>query len=228
MKTARLMMWHQLNGRCLPTSQTLLLPNSERCALQSLLNDLPWWWRSLDPQSRSAHIHQTTSHRNGDGHLSLGAPFGEPGGGLVYLGLWEKYEGGCGNGASLFEELSWRGPWGGKGGELLLWGPWKICSDSLRVWASLTIGAPAVPKGTFVWGGGLIYRGLWKMDEGGLLTGELYDMLSKARKWAPISVGAPLLGNMDGRFFLGAFLLEESLLGLLEICKCPVDEYLST
>ena len=46
------------------------------------------------------------------------------------------------------------------GGELLLWGPWKICSDSLRVWASLTIGAPAVPKGTFVWGGGLIYRGL--------------------------------------------------------------------
>ena len=64
------------------------------------------------------------------------------------------------------------------------------------------------------------------MDEGGLLTGELYDMLSKARKWAPISVGAPLLGNMDGRFFLGAFLLEESLLGLLEICKCPVDEYL--
>jgi len=50
-------------------------------------------------------------------------------------------------------------------------------------------------------------------------------MLSKARKWASISIGAPLLGNMDRRFFLRAFLLEEFLLGLLEICKCPVDEY---
>ena len=28
-------------------------------------------------------------------------------------------------------------------------------------------------------------------------------MLSKAWKWASISVGAPFLGNMDGRFFLG-------------------------
>jgi len=52
-------------------------------------------------------------------------------------------------------------------------------------------------------------------------------MLSKARKWASISVGAPLLGNMNGRFFLGAFLLEEFLIGLSEICKCPVDEYFS-
>ena len=52
-------------------------------------------------------------------------------------------------------------------------------------------------------------------------------MLSKARKWASISVGFPLLGNMDGRFFLRAFLLEEFLLGLLEICKRPVDEYFS-
>ena len=50
-------------------------------------------------------------------------------------------------------------------------------------------------------------------------------MLSKARKWATISVGAPLLGNMGGRFFLRAFLLEEFLLGLLEVRKCPVDEY---
>ena len=52
-------------------------------------------------------------------------------------------------------------------------------------------------------------------------------MLSKARKWASISVGAPLLGNMDGRVFLRAFLLEEFLLGRLEICKCSVDEYFS-
>jgi len=46
-------------------------------------------------------------------------------------------------------------------------------------------------------------------------------MLSKARKWASISIGAPLLGNMDGPFFLGAFLLEEFLVGPLEICKMP-------
>jgi len=52
-------------------------------------------------------------------------------------------------------------------------------------------------------------------------------MLSKAQKWASISIGAPLLGNMEGHFFLGAFLLEEFLLGPLEIRKCPVDENLS-
>ena len=52
-------------------------------------------------------------------------------------------------------------------------------------------------------------------------------MLSKARKLASISIGAPLLGNIVGRFFLRAFLLEEFLLGLLEIRKCPVDEYFS-
>jgi len=46
-------------------------------------------------------------------------------------------------------------------------------------------------------------------------------MLSKALKLASISIGALLLGNMDGGFFLGAFLLEEFLLGPLEICKMP-------
>jgi len=48
-------------------------------------------------------------------------------------------------------------------------------------------------------------------------------MLHKGRKWASISVGAQLSGNMDRRFFLRAFLLGEFLLGLLEICKCPID-----
>ena len=42
-------------------------------------------------------------------------------------------------------------------------------------------------------------------------------MLSKTWKWASISIGAPLLGNMDGHFFLWAFLLQEFLLGPLEI-----------
>jgi len=46
-------------------------------------------------------------------------------------------------------------------------------------------------------------------------------MLSKSQKWASISIGAPLLGNMDGRSFLGAFLLEEFLFGPLKICKMP-------
>ena len=44
-------------------------------------------------------------------------------------------------------------------------------------------------------------------------------MLSKVRKWASASTGVPLLGKMDGRFFLGAFLLEEFLRGFSEICK---------
>ena len=56
---------------------------------------------------------------------------------------------------------------------------------------------------------------------------KILRMLSKARKWVSFSVGAPFLGNMDGSFFLRAFLLEEFLLGLLEMCKCPVDEYFS-
>ena len=59
------------------------------------------------------------------------------------------------------------------------------------------------------------------MDEGGLLYWQPYDMLSKAQKWASISIGAPLWGNMDGCFFLGAFFLEEFLLGPLEICRMP-------
>ena len=54
-----------------------------------------------------------------------------------------------------------------------------------------------------------------------------WDTLSKARKWASFSVGTPLLGNTDGRFFLRALLLEECLLGLLEMFKCPVDAYFS-
>jgi len=46
-------------------------------------------------------------------------------------------------------------------------------------------------------------------------------MLSKVRKWASISIGAAIFGNMAGRFFLGAYLLEEFSLGSLEICKTP-------
>jgi hypothetical protein len=45
----------------------------------------------------------------------------------------------------------------------------------------------------------------------GSFTGEPKDMLSKSRKWTSASLRAPLLRNMDGRFFHGAFLLEEFL-----------------
>ena len=69
-----------------------------------------------------------------------------------------RMKGGSGDGASLSEEAPRRGP---LGGGLLHWGPWKICSDSLRIWASLSIGAPIVPRGTYVWEGGrLLYGGL--------------------------------------------------------------------
>jgi len=42
---------------------------------------------------------------------------------------------------------------------------------------------------------------------GAPLLGTPKDMLSKARKWASVSTGALLLGNMEGCFFLRAFLL---------------------
>jgi len=46
------------------------------------------------------------------------------------------------------------------GGELLQCEPWKICSDSLWIWASLSIGVPILPRGT------------WCLSGGGLHTGE--------------------------------------------------------
>jgi hypothetical protein len=45
----------------------------------------------------------------------------------------------------------------------------------------------------------------------GSFTREPKCILSKARKWASAFIGVPPLGNMDGRFFLGSFLLEERL-----------------
>jgi hypothetical protein len=52
-------------------------------------------------------------------------------------------------------------------------------------------------------------------------------MLNKTRKLASVSLGAPLLGNMEGRFFLGAFLLEEFYSVFERYAKCPIDECLS-
>jgi len=75
------------------------------------------------------------------------APFGEPGGGLIYWGLCEMDEGGSVDEASLSEEAPWRG------GELLHWGPWKICYESLWIQASLSMGAPFHARGTWYVGG---------------------------------------------------------------------------
>ena len=59
----------------------------------------------------------------------------------------------------------WRGPvGGGLGGELLHWGLWKICSDSLWIWASLSTEAPIEPRGTWCLVGRLICQGDgWRM-----------------------------------------------------------------
>jgi len=59
---------------------------------------------------------------------------------------------------------------GGLGVELLHWEPWKVCSDSLQIWASLSMGAPIVPRGTWCLGGGS-YTGDFErwMKEGSLL-----------------------------------------------------------
>jgi len=56
------------------------------------------------------------------------------------------------------------------GGEVLHWEPWKICSDSLRTWASLSIGAPVVRVEPGVWKGGTYTRDFERwMKEGSLL-----------------------------------------------------------
>jgi len=44
------------------------------------------------------------------------------------------------------------------------------------------------------------------------LLGTPKDVLSKARKWASASIGALISGNMEGRFFLSAFLFRENFM----------------
>jgi hypothetical protein len=43
----------------------------------------------------------------------------------------------------------------------------------------------------------------------GSFTGDLERYVNKDREWASASIGGPLLGNMEGRFFLRAFLCRE-------------------
>ena len=70
--------------------------------------------------------------------------------------LRDGWTGLCGWSVSPFEEALWRGP----GEQLLHWGPWKICWESLQMWASpwgplSSRGEPAAREG------GLVYQGLW-------------------------------------------------------------------
>ena len=73
-----------------------------------------------------------------------------------------------------------------------------------------------------------IYEGFHKGDlEGGLVYWGQRKMLSKARKWEFASIGAPLLVNMEGRFFLAT--LFRGIFAVFEgNAKFPVNEYLST
>jgi hypothetical protein len=54
-----------------------------------------------------------------------------------------------------------------------------------------------------------------------LLLGIPKDMLRKARKWASASIGPPLLGNMEGRFLLRAFLFRGISYEVFKRCKMP-------
>jgi hypothetical protein len=65
------------------------------------------------------------------------------------------------------------------------------------------------------------------LEGGGPLLGTQKDTLSKAWKWASASVGVPLLGNMEGSFFLRAFLLMGIFIRFSRYAKCPVNRYLS-
>ena len=57
--------------------------------------------------------------------------------------------------------------------------------------------------------------------EGSSLAGDPEGYVEKALEPSISFHRGPAFGNMNGRFFLGAFLLEEFLLGHLEICKIP-------
>jgi hypothetical protein len=55
----------------------------------------------------------------------------------------------------------------------------------------------------------------------GSFTGNPKNMLSKAQKWTFASTGAQLLGNMEGRFFLRAFLYRGNFMRLSRDMQMP-------
>jgi hypothetical protein len=61
----------------------------------------------------------------------------------------------------------------------------------------------------------------------GSFTGDPKDMLSKARKQAPASVGVPIWGTWMGASFFGPSYSRNFYEIFERFAKCPVDEYLS-
>jgi len=55
----------------------------------------------------------------------------------------------------------------------------------------------------------------------GSFTGDPKNMLSKAQKWTSASIGAQLLGNMEGRFLLRAFLYRGNFMRFLRDMQMP-------
>jgi len=92
--------------------------------------------------------------------ISHKGPIGEPGRGLIYQRLW-KIEG-SGNGASLSVGALWGEP---GGGDLLYWGPWRVCKGRLWKWASVSIRSPFL--GT--WGDAPL---LWPLRNGWVFLSE--------------------------------------------------------
>ena len=147
--------------------------------------------------------------------LELGIPFyrnsvGEPNKELIYQELWEMDERGSSGSASLSEGALWGEP----GRRVLYWGHWRMCIGRLWRQASLSIGAPLgnLEGGSYTgdaerWmtedsnGASLSEGALWG-EPGGrapLLVNQK-DTLG-LWKWTSVSIGAPLLENMEGRSF---------------------------
>jgi hypothetical protein len=71
-------------------------------------------------------------------------------------------------------------------------------------------------------GGASLCKGLYEGDlEEGSFTGDPKNMLSKAQKWASASIWAPLLGNMEGCFFLRTFLYRGNFMRFSRDMKIP-------
>jgi len=114
---------------------------------------------------------------------------------------------------------------GGLGGGILHLEPWKIYSDSLWIWASLSIGALVVPRGTWCWG--LVYRETLKGGWSQAPYGGALRYVKQSSEMGVFFCRGPTFGEYGWAFLSWAFILEELLLGLLEIRKCLADEYFS-
>ena len=123
-------------------------------------------------------------------------------------------EGGSRDEVSFSEEDQWRGPQ--RGAPLL-----GTLGDMLRKVPDMDISfhrGPFMAEGNLESGRGLIYRGLWKMNEGGHLslkdsmkgtwrvgcfTGDPERCQVRLWKWASASIGPHFWGTRSGALFVG-------------------------